>query len=123
MQKLRLFFFGAASFLAFSVWAQQPQRPTSLDPGNGFLPSQTPPTARQKKKGYNRVKAGSRKRTPVRHTAQYEFYERVERAARLRQKMMIEQSKHTKSNFGHRKKPRKRPPHKMRYCYECGIRH
>ena len=25
--------------------------------------------------------------------------------------------------FGHKRKPKKRPPHKMKYCEECGIRH
>jgi hypothetical protein len=121
MQIRGLLFLAGLSLLSSAAFAQREQRqPTSLDPGS-VLPSSTK-TKQHPKRG-SRVLAGQRRRTPVRHTAQYEFYERVERAAKLRQRMLIEQSKHKKSNFGHRKKPRKRPPHKMRYCDECGIRH
>ena len=100
--------------------------PNSLDPGSGFPETSTAIPAAKHNTGTYRVLAPRRSRmrkTPIRRTAQYEFYERVERAARLRQKMLIVQSKHKRSGFGHRRPPRKHPPHKMRYCDECGIRH
>jgi len=96
------------------------ERPSALHPGPAVGADRTT-------QGKKRVLAGRRKsvyRSPnVRHTAQYEFYERVEQAAKQRQRLLIEQARHKKSNFGHKRKPRKRPPHKMRFCQECGIRH
>jgi len=66
------------------------------------------------------------KRPKVRHTAQYEFYARVEQAAKDRQRLMRKMDAPQFSNplyYGHKRPPKKRPPHKMRYCKECGIRH
>lgn len=66
------------------------------------------------------------KKQNVRHTAQYEFYERVEQAAKDRQRLLRKLSKPQYSNFlyyGHRRKPKIHSPEKMRYCNECGIRH
>lgn len=71
-------------------------------------------------------KAFKQKRGNVKHTAQYEFYERVERAAREKQKIMkilARKQYSDPSYFGHKKKPKRRPPHKMRLCDECQIRH
>lgn len=66
------------------------------------------------------------KKQKVTHSAQYEFYERVEQAARDHQKQLKKFSKPQYTNFlyyGHRRLPKRRPPHKMRFCNECGIRH
>lgn len=125
MQKNVIFLLAAVGLAAPALVAQTKRPPpNSLDPGTGI--SENPVPAPTRKPAKYRVLAGQRSRirqTPVRHTAQYEFYQRVERAARLRQKMLIEQSKYKRSDFGHRRPPRRRPPHKMRYCNECGIRH
>lgn len=62
----------------------------------------------------------------VTHTAQYEFYRRVEQAAKEHQRALKKLAKPQYSNFlyyGHKRKPKKHPPNKMRYCEECGIRH
>lgn len=127
MQNLRLFFLGPLWLIAFVLFGQStPRKPTTLEPGNnGFVSSPASIKEQKRPRGY-RVLARQRnqaKKTPTRHTAQYEFYERVERAAKLRQKMLLEQARYKRSDFGHKRKPRKRPPHKMRYCNECGIRH
>ncbi len=66
------------------------------------------------------------KKQKVTHSAQYEFYERVEQAANDHQKQLKKFSKPQYTNFlyyGHRRLPKRRPPHKMRFCNECGIRH
>jgi hypothetical protein len=66
------------------------------------------------------------KKQKVTRSAQYEFYERVAEAAKAHMKELKELSKPQYSNFlyyGHKRKPKKHTPDKMRYCPECGIRH
>jgi hypothetical protein len=62
----------------------------------------------------------------VKHSAEYEFYARVEKVAREKQKMLKKMAKPQYSNFlyfGHKNPPKKHLPFQMRYCKECGIRH
>jgi hypothetical protein len=62
----------------------------------------------------------------VRHTAQYEFYVRIEKAAKEKQRMLRKLAAPQYSDFtyfGHKHKPKKHLPFAMRYCKECGIRH
>jgi hypothetical protein len=62
----------------------------------------------------------------VENTARYEFYERVEEAAKEKQKLLKKLSKPQYADFayfGHKKKPKRNKPYAMRYCKECGIRH
>ncbi len=62
----------------------------------------------------------------IKHSAEYEFYARVEKAAREKQKMLRKMDKPQYSNFlyfGHKNLPKKHLPFQMRYCKECGIRH
>ena len=62
----------------------------------------------------------------VRHTARYEFYERIEKAAREKQRLLRKLSKAQFSDpryFGHKRIPKRKPSFKLRYCKECGIRH
>ncbi|MCE2934786.1 MAG: hypothetical protein ACK5V5_13570 [Cyclobacteriaceae bacterium] len=66
------------------------------------------------------------KRPKVQHTAVYEYYARVEEAARQKQRMLRKMDRPQFSDpsyFGHRRAPKKHPPHKKRFCRECGIRH
>jgi hypothetical protein len=73
-----------------------------------------------------KAKASRYRRPNVKHTARYEFYERVERAAKEKQKIMkilARKQYSDPSYFGHKRKPKRRPPHKMRFCDECHIRH
>jgi hypothetical protein len=73
-----------------------------------------------------KAKALKVKKQKVTHSAQYEFYERVEQAAKDHQKQLKKSSTPQYTNFlyyGHRRLPKRRPPHKMRFCNECGIRH
>jgi hypothetical protein len=74
----------------------------------------------------HRTKALKIHKVKVTHTARYEFYKRVEKAARQKQKLLRKLGKPQYSNrayFGHKRMPKKRIWFKMRYCDECGIRH
>lgn len=107
-----LCFFGAAAQTA----SEERVPATSLSPGH------------TKKKYYapRHVSVTKIKKPNVKHTARYEFYKRVEEAAKRRQKLLKKLAKPQFSDFsyfGHKRKPKKHKPHKMRYCNECGIRH
>ena len=71
-------------------------------------------------------KVAKRKKVKIENTAQYEFYERVERAAKEKQAILKKLSKAQYSDpryFGHKRIPKRKFSHKMKYCNECGIRH
>ena len=66
------------------------------------------------------------RKSNVKHTAQYEFYVRIEKAAKAKQRMLrklAEPQYADFSYFGHKNPPKKHLPFAMRYCKECGIRH
>ena len=68
-------------------------------------------------------KKASRKTT---YDQQQEYYERVAAVAKSREKTarIMEKPQYSDPTyFGHKRKPKRRPPHKMRLCKECGIRH
>lgn len=55
-----------------------------------------------------------------------EYEERMKENAKEKRKKAKEMEKPQYSDwtyFGHKKKPKKRSPDKMKYCDECGIRH
>ena len=86
--------------------------------------------AKHKKKNEHGIFSPNRqsdyKRRSYKHDARYEFYQRIEEAAKQKQRIIKELSKRQYSDpryFGHKKIPKRRLPHKMRYCGECGIRH
>jgi hypothetical protein len=66
------------------------------------------------------------KKAKVKHTAQYEFYARIEQVAKDKQRMLKKMAAPQYANplyFGHKRPPKRNPLHKMKYCKECGIRH
>ncbi|MBL7861453.1 MAG: hypothetical protein JNJ65_09845 [Cyclobacteriaceae bacterium] len=66
------------------------------------------------------------KKAKVKHTAQYEFYARVEEVAREKQRILKKMAAPQYANplyFGHKRPPKRNPVYKMKYCKECGIRH
>jgi len=100
--------------LSIAVSAQS-TTPNSLDPGT-------------KKVFYSpsHAKKVKTRKVNVKHTPRYEFYKRVEMAAREKQKNLKKLSKAQYSDrryFGHKHIPARRPWYKIRYCKECGIRH
>ena len=95
---------------------------------NSPLPNSRNPASAEESKVFSpkQAKAFKYKKTNVKHTARYEYYERIEKAAKEKQRILKKLAKPQYSNrlyFGHKHKPRKRPPHKMKYCEQCGIRH
>lgn len=112
-----------------SAWAQN-TAPNSLHPGSSATVTPSVKTSSSAKKSRFFAPRHSKtyvyKKPNVKHTARYEFYDRVEKAAREKKKILKKLSKPAYSDpryFGHKRKPKKRPPHKMRYCDECSIRH
>jgi hypothetical protein len=90
------------------------QGPTSLDP----LPKEQ---RHLPKKARKRVET----KGPT-YNSEKEYYERVEAFAKTRrknEKMLMTPQYSDPSYFGHKRPPKKRPPHKMKFCKECGIRH
>ncbi len=91
----------------------------------------TAPNAREpgKKQVFYAPRAATSKKVrkpKVTHTPRYEFYERIEKAAHEKKKILRKHYKAQYSdprNFGHKRIPKRRASHKMRYCNECGIRH
>jgi hypothetical protein len=103
------------------------QTPNSLTPGSAKT-SASPLAPKEHKRVFSpkKSKAAKIRRGNVKHTARYEFYERVEKAAKEKQRLLRKLHKPQYSDpsyFGHKKKPKRRPPHKMRFCDECHIRH
>jgi hypothetical protein len=123
MNVIRYFFLPVLSLFAAGVYAQD---------GQSFSPESTPNSRNPSTKHESKVFAPSQrkafqyKKVNVTHTARYEFYEQIEKAAKQKQRLLKKLAKPRYSNrlyFGHKHKPKKRPPHKMRYCEQCGIRH
>ena len=114
MHMLR-FLFLQAFLLSFSLSDAQSIVPNSLEPG--------------KQKIYyspHHTTAKTGRKAKVTHTARYEFYERVEKAAKEKQRIIKRLAKAQFSDrryFGHKRIPKRRLSFKMRYCNKCGIRH
>ena len=102
--------------------------PNSLTPGETAVSSSVTNPKKKHSKFFapRKPKSASFKMGQVKHSARYEFYERVEKAAKEKQRLLkiLAKSQYSDpSYFGHKKKPKRRPPHKMRFCDECHIRH
>jgi hypothetical protein len=107
-----LFFMGCA----MSSRAQNyPSGPTSLSP------------AVQPVYKVNKLTREAKRIQPkVKHSAEFQFYDRVQRAAKSKKRTLRKLNKPQYTNplyFGHKNPPKKREVHKMRFCSECGIRH
>ena len=95
--------------------AQQQDGPTSLEPSSSEEKRYLPKESRRK----------SNSKGPT-YNGEKEFQERVEAFAKTRRKnerMLMTPQYSDPSYFGHKRPPKKRPPHKMKFCKECGIRH
>jgi hypothetical protein len=103
-------------FVAFFAQAQNyPSGPTSLSPA-------VQPTYIVNK----HTREVKRVQDKVKHSAEYEFYDRVQKAAKAKKRTLRKLAKPQYNNplyFGHKNPPKKHAAHKMRFCKECGIRH
>lgn len=124
MQLTRLFLLCLFLLAGASVMAQEKSsQPSSLSPG--YSPSSSIVKHTRKKKHFFAPRRAYKKAS-VKNTARYEYYERIEKAAKEKQRMLRELAKPQYSDFryfGHKRIPKRRPPHRMRYCDECQIRH
>lgn len=94
--------------------AQQLGGPTSLDP-NAPMKQYGP-----KKTNKRKASAG-----PT-YESQEEFEARMRetvKAIRRNERLMDKPQYSDPMYFGHKRPPKKRPPHKMKFCKVCGIRH
>src|SRR6478609_5199995 len=114
--------FLCCSMLTVAAYAQ-----TGQPFDTSTIPNSRNPATKNESKVFSpkQAKAFKYKKVNVKHTARYEFYERVENAAKEKQRILKKLAKPQYSNrlyFGHKHKPKKRPPLKMRFCEQCGIR-
>lgn len=91
------------------------EQPSSVNPGR----------SPEREQDYASRASKKEKRGPT-YNLEQEFYERMERVVKERRKAEKIMKKPQYSDpmyFGHKRPPKKRPPHKMKFCKECGIRH
>jgi hypothetical protein len=126
MQSNRIVLFFLAFFFFLAIESRAQNAPNSLSPGNkkevgSMLQTTTTKTKHRKGIFSPRAKKGN-----VKHSARYEFYDRIEQAAKDKKRILRKLAKPQFSDpryFGHKHIPKRRPANKMRYCGECGIRH
>jgi hypothetical protein len=136
MHSNRIYSFCLVLVICFTAFGQAlaQDAANSLSPGKrketaSMLPDMTTVTKKKVKhrRGFfSPARNAGVKKGNVKHSARYEFYERIEQAAKEKQRVIKKLSKAQYSDpryFGHKRIPKRRPPHKMRYCGECGIRH
>jgi hypothetical protein len=126
MQSNRIIPFCLAFIISLiGIEAAAQNAPNSLSPGQHKETNSMLQTTTKKQKHRKGIFSPSRKQN-VKHTARYEFYERIEQAAKDKQRILKKLAKPQYSDpryFGHKRIPKRRPANKMRYCGECGIRH
>jgi hypothetical protein len=121
----------AGTFMLMAVVATAQNTSSSLAPArsNQSTATATTPKSVKKRSGFfaaRNMHAIRTRKGNIKHSARYEFYERVEKAAKEKQRIMRILAKPQYSDpsyFGHKRKPKRRPPSKMRFCDECHIRH
>ncbi len=126
MQLPRLFFVSMLAMIATLSYGQSNHEFTGPLPNAPKSETVREPVH---KKGFfspRKTQGYKLKKQKVTHTAQYEFYKRVELAAKEHQRELKKLAKSQYSDFlyyGHKRKPKKHAANEMRYCEECGIRH
>lgn len=101
----------SAQILKKKKESQSAAQPSSVDP---YYPKQNLEPKKKKPSG------------KITYNARDKFYDRMEQVARANRKAEKELQKPQYSDpsyFGHKRPPKRRPPGKLKYCKECGIRH
>ncbi|HPM30803.1 MAG TPA: hypothetical protein PLJ60_10765 [Chryseolinea sp.] len=87
-------------------------------------PNSLNPSATQKQYGPKKSKKGKlAKPTYGSEEAYFKRMEELQKTKRKNEKMMDKPQYSDPSYFGHKRPPKKRPPGKMKYCKECGLKH
>ena len=90
----------------------------------GDQPTSLNPSASEKKYGPKKSKKGKlAKPTYGSEEAYFKRMEELQKTRRKNERMMDKPQYSDPSYFGHKRPPKKRPPHKMKFCKECGLRH
>lgn len=93
------------------------ERPTTLNPGSEDVDFVAPKVSERKQK---------KKPSGVTYNAQKEYEERMSARAktyRYNERMLMKPQYANPAYFGHKRKPKRHAPGKIKYCKECGIRH
>jgi len=122
MQNMKLGFFIGVTLLLMPFLAKSQ---------DNSLGDRAPATVLEQKKAVHKQRITRKqkllfRRPNVKQSAEYEFYKRIEKVAKEKQRKLRMLAKPQYSNFlyfGHKKQPKKHLPYKMKYCAECGIRH
>jgi hypothetical protein len=115
--------------LTFTVSIAQSKRNKKQQEPSEIQTPNTQPTAlspTEQKRVYA-PKASRKKSSPgPTYSAEARYYERMEKLERAKEKEEKIKAKPQYSDpmyFGHKRKPKKSKPGKMKFCKECGIRH
>lgn len=104
---------------------EEDKRSNSFEP---FTPQTTKAKQKQlkkkttKKKNFLRLRLFNKRMEDKKE----DFYDRMEENSKRKKKLARKMEKPQYSDpmyFGHKKKPKKRPPGKRKFCKECGIVH
>lgn len=109
--------------VATSVLAQSKRKKAKKEETTSGQPSSLAPYYPQKNYEPSKKKKSSGK---VTYKAEQEFYDRKAELGKQTRKNEKELEKPENSDplyFGHKRPPKKRPVHRMKYCKVCGIRH
>lgn len=115
MKKIPILFVWLLLFTVDIAWGQKALPPNSLSSNHT-----------QKFYAPRKAQATKVKKRKVTRTPEYEFYQRVEKAAKEKQRILRKLSRPQyadPAHFGHKRIPKRRPPHRMRLCKVCHIRH
>ncbi len=105
-----------------SIAQSKKKKAKKADTSSAGQPSSLAPYYPQKEYEPRKKKSSGK----VTYDATKKFYDRREELAKQERKNEKELEKPANSNplyFGHKRPPKKRPVHKMKYCKVCGIRH
>lgn len=117
-------------FLLLFVWMvpDKVQAQTTTDPDAIFRPS-----SRDSESGKAETRAAPKRKKSSKRSfdrqmdqKKKEFEQRMKANAKKYRKMEKEMRKPQYSDpmyFGHKRKPKKRPPGKQKFCKECGMKH
>lgn len=93
------------------------EQPSTLSPGAEDIGFDAPSVKERKQK---------RKASGITYNAQKEYEDRMAARAktyRYNERMLMKPQYANPAYFGHKKKPKRHAPGKIKYCKECGIRH
>ena len=110
----------------FTLQAQskKQKKGASAEVQENGMPNSVDPSYPQKQ--YGPKKSTRKKGSGPTYESEQQYYERMAQLNKTKRKneRMAETPQYSDPTyFGHKRPPKKRPPGKMKYCKECGLRH